>query len=152
MLLSVVQSYYQTLYKESKDWRPEFTIQDAKIITPEDEIWLQMSFNEEEIVESIKWCTIDKAPGPDVSLINFYLTFWDLVKEVILGTMQYFYDHKVFDRSMNATYVALIPKKAGAVELRNFRPISLITGMYKMIAKVLAERMKRVKESLVNKH
>lgn len=67
-------------------------------------------------------------------------------------TMQQFYDHQVFERSLNATYVALIPKRAGAVELRDFRPISLISGVYKMIAKVLAERLKKVIDSLINKH
>jgi len=69
-----------------------------------------------------------------------------------MGTLQYFHEHHVFEKSLNATFVALIPKKAGAVELRDFRPISLISGVYKIIAKVLTEIMKRVMDSLVNKH
>jgi len=48
--------------------------------------------------------------------------------------------------------VALIPKKVGANDLRDFRPISLITGVYKIIAKVLAERLKKVIDKLVNKN
>lgn len=48
--------------------------------------------------------------------------------------------------------MALIPKKAGAFELRDFRPISLTSGMYKVFAKLLAERLKRVVSKLVNKH
>lgn len=69
----------------------------------------------------------------------------------MMGTMQHFYDHQVFERNLNATYVALIPKKAGATELRNFRPISLVSGVYKILAKTLAERMKRVLGNLVNR-
>ncbi|KAH0765964.1 hypothetical protein KY285_001835 [Solanum tuberosum] len=47
---------------------------------------------------------------------------------------------------------ALIPKKAGASELKDFRPISLITGIYKVIAMLLTERLKKVVDRLVNKH
>ena len=57
-----------------------------------------------------------------------------------------------FERSLNATYVALIPKKSGVVELRDCRPISLIGGVYKVFAKLLEERMKKVIIKLVNRH
>ena len=43
---------------------------------------------------------------------------------------------------MNATFIFLIPKKSDAVEVRDFWPISLIGGVYKIIAKVLANRLK----------
>ena len=48
--------------------------------------------------------------------------------------------------------MALIPKKVGANDLRDFRPISLITGVYKIIVEVLAERLKKVIDKLVNKN
>lgn len=43
-----------------------------------------------------------------------------------------------FEKSWDATFVALIPKKSATVDIRDFRPISLIEGIYKIIAKVLA--------------
>lgn len=58
-----IESYYQTLYKKTKDWRPELLIQDVPVISPEDQSWLQRNFEEEEILEGIK--AIDKAPGPN---------------------------------------------------------------------------------------
>ena len=48
--------------------------------------------------------------------------------------------------------MALIPKKVGANDLRDFRPISLITGVYKIIVKLLVERLKKVIDKLVNKN
>lgn len=54
-----------------------------------------------------------------------------------MGTMQCFHDHQVFERSLNAAYVTLIPKKLGAVELRDFKPISLISVIHKIVANVL---------------
>jgi hypothetical protein len=43
----------------------------------------------------------------------------------------------------------LIPKKAGAMDIKDFRPISLIGGMYKIISKVLANRLKSMLEKIV---
>ena len=48
--------------------------------------------------------------------------------------------------------MALIPKKTGAMELRDFRPISLISGVYKVYGKLLAERLKKVISKLENNH
>ena len=42
-----------------------------------------------------------------------------------------FYEHCNFVKSLNATFLVLIPKKAGAGDLRDFRPISLMGGLYK---------------------
>ena len=75
-----------------------------------------------------------------------------MLKEDILSTLRKSHDHQVFEKSLNATYVALNPKKVGVVELRDFRPISLISGIYKIIAKILAERLKKVISKLVIKH
>ena len=41
-------------------------------------------------------------------------------------------------------FLALIPRKGGAEELKNFWPISQVGGLYKWVAKVLANRLKRV--------
>jgi hypothetical protein len=50
----------------------------------------------------------------------------------------------------NVTFVSLIPKKAEAMEIKDFRPISLIGGMYKIISKVLANRLKSVLGKIVS--
>jgi hypothetical protein len=56
----------------------------------------------------------------------------------------------MFEKSINATFIALIPKKPGAMEMKNFRPISLISGVYKIVAKVLANRLKMVVGKVVS--
>lgn len=60
-----------------------------------------------------------------------------------------FHEHGFFEKSFNATFIALIPKKKGAKELRDFRPISLIGSVYKLFSKVLTERLKGVISKLV---
>ena len=56
----------------------------------------------------------------------------------------HFYEHGMFSHRLNTTFIALIPKKPGSVDIKDFRPISLVTGLYKIVAKVLANRLKLV--------
>lgn len=84
--------------------------------------------------------------------ICFYKSFWEALKEEIMNTLRHFRSHQLFERSFNATYVALIPKKIGVVALRDYRPISLISGVYDIISKVLIKRLKRMLHKLVNTH
>ena len=55
-----------------------------------------------------------------------------------------FYEQNVFLKSLNNTFLVLLPKKGGAKDLEDFRPISLLGGLYKLLAKVLANRLKKV--------
>ncbi|XP_019241886.1 PREDICTED: uncharacterized protein LOC109221911 [Nicotiana attenuata] len=67
-----------------------------------------------------------------------------------MKTIENFHSKEFFEKSINATYIALIPKKKGAKELRDFRPISLIGSVYKIISKMLTERLKSVTNKLVD--
>ena len=67
-----------------------------------------------------------------------------------MGVMQSFHARGTFGTSLNATFLTLIPKKAEAVEVKDFRPISLVGGMYKIIAKVLANRLWVVLNKLIS--
>ena len=56
-----------------------------------------------------------------------------------------------FEKSLNASFISLIPKIPGTVELKDFHPISLVGGIYKIIAKVLANRLKTVLNKVISK-
>jgi len=56
-----------------------------------------------------------------------------------------------FERSLNGTFIALIPKKLGSVDIKDFRPISLVGEVYKIVAKILANRSKMVVEKIISK-
>lgn len=48
-----------------------------------------------------------------------------------------FHGHKLFEKSFNDNFIALILKKLGSLKLKDFRPISLMGSVYKILAKVI---------------
>ncbi|WMV49678.1 hypothetical protein MTR67_043063 [Solanum verrucosum] len=144
--------FYAKLYSETESWRPSFDFVGCPTVSTEENEWLQRPFTEEEVLLIIKKCEGDKAPGPDGFTMDFFKKCWDILKEDLMLTIQNFHQRSVFEKSFNATFIALIPKKPGAVELKDFRPISLIGGVYKIISKLLTERMKTVIGKLIDEH
>ena len=61
----------------------------------------------------------------------FWQFLWDFVKEEILRFFQEFHEHGRFVKSLNATFLVLVPKKGGVEDLKEFRPIILVKGLYK---------------------
>jgi hypothetical protein len=108
---------------------------------------LELPFEEREVLKGLNR---DKAPGPDGFTPAFFQDCWDVIKTDLMGVFQDFHTHRKFVKSINATFLALIPKKPGAVDLKDFRPISLVISVYKIIAKVLAIRLRRVVEKIIS--
>jgi len=111
---------------------------------------LELPFEENEVLEVVKAMNHDKAPDPDGFTLAFLQDCWDVIKSDLMGVFQDFYTHIKFVKSINATFIALIPKKSGAVDLKDFRPISLVSGVYKIIAQILANRLRKVVEKIIS--
>ena len=62
----------------------------------------------------------------------------------VLVVFEEFYQYSTFEKSLNATFIALIPKKNNASNIQDFKPISLVGSVYKILAKVLANRLNEV--------
>ena len=107
-------------------------------------------FTEDEIHAALMEMNGDKTPGPDGFTMAFWQSCWDFAKEEILEMFKEFHEHSSFLKSLNNTFLVLIPKKSGAEDLGDFRPISLLGGLYKLLAKVLANRLKRVVGKVVS--
>ena len=68
-----------------------------------------------------------------------------------LGVLHDFHARSKFEKSLNATFIPHILKKFGAIDVQDFRPISLVSEVYEIIAKVLANRSRRVVEKIISK-
>ena len=119
-------------------------------ISEEDATWLDRPFDEKEIFGVVHDFNADKALGLDGFTMAFVQSCWSLVKTDIMKVFHIFHAHATFEKSLNATFLALIPKKIDVVDVKGFRPISLVGELYKIIVKVLANRMRRVVHSPIS--
>lgn len=113
-------------------------------ISQDEQTWLQRPFSEAEVPQIIKQSAIDKVPRPDGFTMRFFKTCWDTIKDAIMQTIHNFHQNEYFEKSLNATFINLVPKKYGAEELRDYRPISLIGGVYMIISKLSTKTLKIV--------
>ena len=83
----------------------------------------------EEIWATIQGLKGDKALGLDGFLLAFWSFSWEFVKEEVLDFFKEFYEHSRFVKSLNATFLVLIPKKTNVEDLKDLRPISLVESL-----------------------
>jgi hypothetical protein len=111
---------------------------------------LERPFEEDEVIGVVHGFVGDKALESDGFPMAFFQSCWGVVKTDILKVLNYFHELGSFEKSLNATFLALIPKKSEAVEVRDFRPISLVGGVYKILAKLLANRLRLVLPNIIS--
>lgn len=75
----------------------------------------------------------DKTPGLDGFTISFFQKCWDIIKVDLMKVFVEFYESEEFYNHLNNTFIALIPKKQNVKELKDFRPISLLSSVYKIL-------------------
>jgi len=80
-------------------------------------------------------CGSDKTPGPDGLNFKFIKEFWEVIKVDVLRFMDEFFVHGTFLKGCNASFIAFIPKVNDPQNLNEYRPISLIGSIYKIVAR-----------------
>ncbi|PWA37461.1 RNA-directed DNA polymerase, eukaryota, Reverse transcriptase zinc-binding domain protein [Artemisia annua] len=104
----------------------------------------------EEIKRAVWDCGTDKSPGPDGFTFGFYRRYWGILEKDVVDAVSYFFNGGSFPKGGNSSFIVLIPKMQDAKLVKDYRPISLIGSMYKIIAKILANRLAIVLGDIVN--
>ena len=74
---------------------------------------LEIPFSKEEVLAALSSLSGDKVIGLDGFFMAFWQFCWDFVKREVIGFFTKFYDLRSFQRSLNATFIVLVPKKGG---------------------------------------
>lgn len=135
----------------SEDWasRPKLEGIFRSIGQDMDSAGLVAPFLEEEIWKVVKESDGNKAPSPDGFNLSCFQKCWRVFKKDILKFFKEFYDNECLAKGINSSFITLIPKKVCQVGISDYRPISLVGSLYKILSKVLASRLKKVLPKIV---
>ncbi|MCH95604.1 cysteine-rich receptor-like protein kinase, partial [Trifolium medium] len=119
-------------------------------LTPVEVGSLTKPFSVEEVKATVWDCDSYKSPGPDGINFGFIKGFWPEMQTDIMRFIAEFHRNGKLSKGLNSTFIALIPKVDSPQRLNDFRPISLVGSLYKILAKVLANKLRLVISSVIS--
>eukprot|EP00253_Pinus_taeda_P012528 PITA_12528 len=105
---------------------------------------------EDELLSTLKAFSKDKSLSPDGWTIEFYIHFYELLKLDLIRMVEEARLSGRIHQKASSTLIALIPKKGDAESFHDFRPISLCNISFKIISKIIVERLKPTLASFIS--
>ena len=153
-IMGEIQEYYQTLYKKETSSNVEIQkncdILKNKAIEKEEAEKLGSLITEKEIKTALKQMKNEKSPGSDGLTKEFYIIFWNDLKDILEEMLNNIYLANSLSESQKEGVIKLLYKKGNTKELKNWRPISLLNIDYKILTKILANRVKEVLPKIID--
>eukprot|EP00253_Pinus_taeda_P028094 PITA_28094 len=151
---AAAENYFRNLYRKENHSNDEeivdFMTNIPKLISYEENAELCRPATEEEITKVVWAMDADKAPGPDGFSVHFYKACWQIIKLDLFKMISRFMEKAKVGGGTNSTYLALIPKESNPETFSRFRPISLCNTSYKILAKLIANRIKPLLNKLIS--
>ena len=150
---NIILAFYSSLFTSTRPAEDHAILEVIQLVVNEDmNISLTREFTRQEVDLALKEMAPLKAPRPDGMPPLFFQSFWHLigddVSKAVLDCLNSYHIPKEF----NYTFVTLIPKVKNPEKISKFRPINLCNVIYKLISKVLANRLKPLLPSIVSEN
>ena len=151
VMCNIVQNYFENLFSiEVGEMDNNILANVCRKVTPEMNVELTAPFGGEDVKKALFHIGDLKAPGPDGMHAKFYKRFWgllgdDLIKEVLEAV-----NLAQIPEGWNETTIVLIPKVTNPTLVSQFRPISLCNVVYKVISKMLANRLRSILPEVIS--
>jgi hypothetical protein len=143
-LQEIARNYFVNIFQQKdSDFSSVIDVINQSISVHDNDI-LTAPFTKVKFREAIFSMHPDKCSGPDGYSPGFYQHFWNLCSDDIFKECCGWLDTGQFPPDLNITNIAVIPKGYVQVSMKDWRPIALCNMLYKIISKVLANRLKKV--------
>lgn len=158
-MLNEVYRFYSTLYADvpfnptsTSDLLQNIGLNNA--VNDEDNTALSSEVTCEEVFDIIKSSPKLKSPGPDGLSIEFYRKFWSIIGSTFTDMVNEMLQGVSVPSEFKESVTVLLPKgrNTEVKHLTKMRPISLMNSDYKIIARVLKERMRPIMNKIIGEH
>ena len=148
-----VTDFFSNLFPSSNSCQPGLAVETIETLVMDDmNRQLSAKFKECEVHEALTQMAPLKAPGPDGMPPLFFQHFWGLVGKDITSSVLFLLNSATLLEHINHTFLTLIPKVKNPELVSEFRPISLCNVVYKLLSKVLANRLKQILPKIITEH
>lgn len=113
--------------------------------------YVNRPFTMEELHSALKELNKNKSPGSDGITPEFYLHFWDLIKDAFMQSLEFSLEEGTLTDGQRLGVITLLPKKnLDKTLISNWRPITLLNSDVKIISKALANRLQYCVKDVVS--
>ncbi|KAK2642978.1 hypothetical protein Ddye_024741 [Dipteronia dyeriana] len=144
-----VFSYFQDHFRKAAWQRPKMSWDGLRKILDEDRVQLEKVFSLEEVWCAVLNCDGNKALGPDGFNLNFIKAHLGEIQDDFMNFIHEFHNGGSMVRELNRAFIALIPKVVKPETLKDYRPICLVDALYKVLVKVLANRLRKIMDVVI---
>nr|GFB11877.1 RNA-directed DNA polymerase, eukaryota, reverse transcriptase zinc-binding domain protein [Tanacetum cinerariifolium] len=144
------RDHFASRFKKPFDSRLKLNIQFPNRLSSEQVEILDSGVSRAVIRDAVWGCGVNKSPGPDGFTFEFFRRYWNFLGTDFCEAIESFFVDGAFLKGNNASFITLIPKVMEAKFVTDFRPISLIGSVYKVVTKILANRLSMVISDLVS--
>ena len=141
--------FFSNSFKEEYSYRPTFEGLAFNKLSSQQSASLIAPFSHREIDEAVESCNSQKSPGPDGFSFRFIKEAWEVIKFDVYKIVEDFSSTCRLPKGANVAFIALIAKCDHPGGFKDFRPISMVECIYKIISKLLARRLQRVMDSII---
>jgi len=147
-----VVSYYKNLFCTNHVLQEQLLVEEVipNILSNEINNMLTMIPSHKEIKVAVFALNKDSAPGPDGYGAYFYQFFWNIVKEDVYKVVLQFFSFGWILPGYNSNIIALLPKSPNAISIDHYRSIAMSNFKFKVISKVLADRLAAIMPSIIS--
>ncbi|CAN1279753.1 Uncharacterized mitochondrial protein AtMg00310 [Linum perenne] len=145
-------SYFKGLFSSEHDGTQE-SVSDlgiSAVITPQMNMDLMVEVSDEDIRLSVFSIGPTQAPGPDGFTGLFFQRYWHIIADDVCCAVKDFFRRGHMLRTLNHTWLTLIPKTSEVENMTQIRPIGLCTVFYKIISKIITNRLGKILPHFVN--
>ncbi|XP_062086997.1 uncharacterized protein LOC133793717 [Humulus lupulus] len=146
----VIVDYFRNIFASSTTAWDSVIECVPESITEEINLELLLPVDDSEVKEALFQMHPDKSPGPDGFNPGFYQKFWDIVGPDVVRLVQHFFMFAEFPDHLNQTHIVLNPKKSKPETMSDLRPIALCNVIYKIVSKVVANRLKKFLHNIIS--